>query len=98
VTIDLHTGGEPLRVIVEGLPAIEGETVVEKRRHFQRHYDHLRTGLMFEPCGHDRRDQSIDATGLGAVSFDIAYGGAFYAVVRRASVGGRAQESLYYAP
>lgn len=51
-TIDMHTGGEPLRVITGGLPPIEGSTVLEKRRYFREHYDHLRTGLMFEPRGH----------------------------------------------
>src|ERR1044071_10493526 len=51
-TIDMHTGGEPLRVIVDGLPRIEGRTVLEKRRYFREHYDHLRTGLMWEPRGH----------------------------------------------
>lgn len=48
----MHTGGEPLRVIIDGLPPIEGRTVLEKRRHFREHYDHLRTGLMWEPRGH----------------------------------------------
>src|SRR5678815_271672 len=51
-TIDIHTGGEPLRVIIDGLPPIEGRTVLEKRRYFRDHYDHLRTGLMWEPRGH----------------------------------------------
>ena len=51
-TIDMHTGGEPLRVVVGGLPPIEGRTVLEKRRYFREHYDHLRTGLMWEPRGH----------------------------------------------
>ncbi len=51
-TIDMHTGGEPLRVIIDGLPPIAGETVLEKRRYFREHYDHLRTGLMWEPRGH----------------------------------------------
>ncbi len=48
----MHTGGEPLRVIVDGLPPIEGQTVLEKRRYFREHYDHLRRGLMWEPRGH----------------------------------------------
>ena len=48
----MHTGGEPLRVIIDGLPPIEGQTVLEKRRYFRDHYDHLRTGLMWEPRGH----------------------------------------------
>ena len=51
-TIDMHTGGEPLRVIVDGLPPIKGRNVLEKRRYFRDHYDHLRTGLMWEPRGH----------------------------------------------
>jgi len=51
-TIDMHTGGEPLRVVIDGLPPLEGETVLEKRRYFSEHYDHIRTGLMWEPRGH----------------------------------------------
>ena len=51
-SIDMHTGGEPLRVIVDGLPPIEGTTVLEKRRYFREHYDDLRRGLMWEPRGH----------------------------------------------
>ena len=51
-TIDMHTGGEPLRVLVDGLPAVEGRTILEKRRYFKTHLDHIRTGTMFEPRGH----------------------------------------------
>ncbi|MCL3780087.1 proline racemase [Prolixibacteraceae bacterium JC049] len=51
-TIDLHTGGEPLRVITKGLPEIKGTTILEKRRYFKEHLDHIRTGLMWEPRGH----------------------------------------------
>ena len=51
-TIEMHTGGEPLRVFVSGLPSIEGRTVLEKRRYFREHYDHIRTGTMWEPRGH----------------------------------------------
>lgn len=173
--IDMHTGGEPLRVITSGLPPIEGNTVLEKRRYFREHYDHLRTGLMWEPrghadmygavvtasadadfdvfflhnegystmCGHavialtklvietgmtrttdghaqltinvpagkihaqaivERgrvreasfrnvpsflyiRDGQIDVAGIGRVKFDVAYGGAFYAIVAAAPLG-----------
>lgn len=51
-TIDMHTGGEPLRVIVDGFPKLKGNSVLEYRRHCKEHYDHLRTALMFEPRGH----------------------------------------------
>lgn len=51
-TIDLHTAGEPLRVITSGLPEIPGDTILDKRRYFKEHYDAIRTGLMWEPRGH----------------------------------------------
>lgn len=51
-TLDMHTGGEPLRIIRDGLPEIPGKTVLERRRHFRDHLDHIRTGLMWEPRGH----------------------------------------------
>lgn len=51
-TIDMHTGGEPLRVIVSGFPALKGNSVLEYRRYCKENYDHLRTALMFEPRGH----------------------------------------------
>lgn len=51
-TIDMHTGGEPVRVIVDGFPEVKGTTLLEKRRFVKEHLDHLRTALMFEPRGH----------------------------------------------
>jgi trans-L-3-hydroxyproline dehydratase len=51
-TIDLHTGGEPLRVYTDGLPEIKGSTILEKRKYFRDNYDYIRTGTMFEPRGH----------------------------------------------
>jgi len=170
-TIDMHTGGEPLRVIIDGLPTLVGSTVIEKLSYFRAQYDHLRRGLIWEPrghadmygavvtpsadadldvffltnegystmCGHAiialtklavetklvnkneiainvpagrihatavvsegrvvetsfrnvpsfvyLRDQHVDADGIGRVRFDVAYGGAFYAVVDAADVG-----------
>lgn len=174
-TVEMHTGGEPLRVFTSGLPAIEGRSVLEKRRYFMEHYDHIRTGTMWEPrghadmygavitpsldadfdvfflhnegystmCGHaiialtklaietglieksgERpqlainvpagrihaeavmeggkvkqvafrnvpsflylRDQAVEVPGLGRVRFDVAYGGAFYAIVEAKPLG-----------
>ena len=51
-TIDAHTAGEPLRLIVDGFPQIEGRTILEQREFVREHYDHLRTALMLEPRGH----------------------------------------------
>ncbi len=51
-TIDSHTEGEPLRVIIEGLPDLPGDTILERRRYAKEHLDFLRTALMWEPRGH----------------------------------------------
>lgn len=51
-TLDAHTGGEPLRIILSGYPEIKGSTILEKRRYLKENLDHLRTALMFEPRGH----------------------------------------------
>ncbi|RMF23457.1 MAG: proline racemase, partial [Bacteroidetes bacterium] len=51
-TIEMHTGGEPLRVILGGYPPIPGKNVLERRRYVREHLDHLRRALMHEPRGH----------------------------------------------
>ena len=51
-TIDAHAAGEPLRLVVEGLPSPEGATMLEKRAWAQKHLDHLRRSIMLEPRGH----------------------------------------------
>ena len=51
-TIDLHTGGEPLRVVISGWPEIPGKTVLDRRRYVMENHDHLRKALMWEPRGH----------------------------------------------
>jgi proline racemase len=51
-TIDAHTAGEPLRIIIGGFPDLPGSTILEKRHYARQHYDHLRRTLMWEPRGH----------------------------------------------
>lgn len=51
-TIDMHTAGEPLRVVVDGIPELIGNSVLEYRRYMMKHLDHFRTILMYEPRGH----------------------------------------------
>ena len=51
-TLEMHTGGEPLRIITDGLPEIKGNTILEKRNYFKDKYDFIRKGLMWEPRGH----------------------------------------------
>jgi trans-L-3-hydroxyproline dehydratase len=52
-TVEMHTGGEPTRIIVDGWPKFSGKTLLDKRREAKQRFDHLRRGLMLEPRGHD---------------------------------------------
>ena len=51
-TVEMHTGGEPVRIVTAGYPAIEGRTLLEKRRFAREQRDRFRTLIMFEPRGH----------------------------------------------
>ena len=57
--IDAHTCGNPVRVVIGGGPFLQGKTMSERRQHFLAEYDWIRTGLMFEPRGHDMMSGSI---------------------------------------
>ncbi|WP_027166771.1 4-hydroxyproline epimerase [Mesorhizobium sp. WSM3224] len=57
--IDGHTCGNPVRLVAGGGPLLEGKTMMERRAHFLAEYDWIRTGLMFEPRGHDVMSGSI---------------------------------------
>ncbi|XP_068615944.1 LOW QUALITY PROTEIN: trans-L-3-hydroxyproline dehydratase-like [Brachionichthys hirsutus] len=50
--VDMHAGGHPLRIVLSGYPAVEGDGVPSKRRYARDHLDHLRKTLLFEPRGH----------------------------------------------
>jgi len=48
-----------VRVVAGGGPNLIGGNMSEKRQHFLKEYDWIRTGLMFEPRGHDMMSGSI---------------------------------------
>lgn len=50
--VDMHTGGEPLRIVTGGYPPIPSGTILEKRAYVRDNLDHLRKILIFEPRGH----------------------------------------------
>ncbi|MBL8545084.1 MAG: 4-hydroxyproline epimerase [Hyphomonadaceae bacterium] len=51
--IDGHTAGNPVRLVIEGAPELVGSSMSERRQDFLTRYDWIRTGLCFEPRGHD---------------------------------------------
>ena len=57
--VDAHTCGNPVRVVMGGGPQLSGASMSERRQHFLGEFDWIRTGLMFEPRGHDMMSGSI---------------------------------------
>jgi proline racemase len=51
-TVDYHTAGEPFRIVVGGVPELEGRTILERRRWAAQHVDDVRHLLIDEPRGH----------------------------------------------
>lgn len=51
--IDGHTAGNPVRLVAGGAPLLKGATMEERRQDFLARFDWVRTGLCFEPRGHD---------------------------------------------
>lgn len=71
--IDMHTTGEPTRIVYSGFPSLSG-TLLEQRDQAMRDYDHVRSRLMLEPRGHDgmygaiiRPDTELVRSGLADV-------------------------------
>lgn len=70
--IDSHTAGHPTRVILSGVPKLDGASVLEKREDFRARFDHLRSLLLHEPRGH------AAMVGLVPVASNVADYGAFF--------------------
>ncbi len=51
--IDGHTAGNPVRLVAGGAPLLRGRSMAERRTDFLSRFDWIRTGLCFEPRGHD---------------------------------------------
>lgn len=50
--VDLHTAGEPVRIVTGGYPDLPGKTILEKKDAALRDHDALRRVMMQEPRGH----------------------------------------------
>lgn len=51
--IDGHTAGNPVRLVAGGAPLLRGSNMSERRQDFMARFDWIRTGLCYEPRGHD---------------------------------------------
>ena len=60
-TVEMHTGGEPTRIIVEGWPAFTAKTLLDKRREAKERFEAAAT----KPVPKLRPEQAIpDADAL----------------------------------
>ena len=59
VAVDSHTEGMPTRVITDGVGAIPGDSMFDKRRYFMQNLDDIRLFLMNEPRGHSAMSGAI---------------------------------------
>lgn len=50
--VDMHTAGEPVRIVTGGYPVLSGATILDKRRDALANHDAFRRALMLEPRGH----------------------------------------------
>lgn len=72
-TIDSHTGGEPTRLVVSGIP-LRGSSLLEQRAYMRQNNDDLRAALMCEPRGHRGMFGAIMAPATrDAVDFGIIW-------------------------
>ncbi len=51
-TVDYHTGGEPFRIVTDGVAPLEGRTVLERRAYAHDHLERIRHLVIDEPRGH----------------------------------------------
>lgn len=65
ITTEMHTAGEPVRIIEKGYPDITGDTILQKISTMRKSMDDKRVLLMHEPRGH------FDMYGALLVSPDI---------------------------
>ncbi|SAL02435.1 hydroxyproline-2-epimerase [Caballeronia pedi] len=51
-SIEGHTEGMPVRMVIDGAPPLAGATMEARRKTFVEHHDWMRRALMLEPRGH----------------------------------------------
>lgn len=51
-TVEMHTAGEPFRIVTSGVPRMRGAGILERRAWLRDNADELRRALILEPRGH----------------------------------------------
>lgn len=59
ITIDTHTGGNPTRTVLSGMPGLAGDTIQEKMLDMKANHDDIRQFLVNPPRGHDVMSSTI---------------------------------------
>lgn len=53
ITVDTHTGGNPTRTVLAGMPKLKGNTIQEQMLDMKENHDDIRKFLVNPPRGHD---------------------------------------------
>jgi proline racemase len=72
-TIEMHTGGEPVRLVLEGFPEPQGATVLEKRGDASARLDIHRRRLMLEPRGHAEMYGALPVVAAAPAAFGVLF-------------------------
>ncbi|KAL4791050.1 hypothetical protein BDV19DRAFT_393539 [Aspergillus venezuelensis] len=92
--IDMHTTGEPTRIVYSGFPHLDGPTLLDKRDQAQAQYDNLRKRLMLEPRGHSDMygailvpDTELVRSGEAHIGVLFTHAGGFSTMCGHATIG-----------
>ncbi|RJE21223.1 Proline racemase [Aspergillus sclerotialis] len=90
--IDMHTTGEPTRIIYSGFPNLHG-TLLEQRDQAMNQYDHIRKRVMLEPRGHNdmygamiRPETELVQSGKAHVGVLFTHNGGFSTMCGHATI------------
>jgi proline racemase len=72
-TVEMHTGGEPVRLVLEGFPQPRGATVLEKRHDAVSRLDLHRRRLMLEPRGHAEMYGALPVPAAPPAAFGVLF-------------------------
>src|SRR5689334_2325662 len=72
-TIEMHTAGEPVRLVLEGFPEPRGASVLERRNDAAARLDIHRRRLMLEPRGHAEMYGALPVPAAPPAAFGVLF-------------------------